>query len=129
MERRIPWTVSRVVGSPDPPLPYTVERCFTNLAVKSPIYLAAEPGTNSLLLIQSVDGTSHILRFDNDPDVSEAATLLEMSDRLVYGLTFHDKYSDNGFIYIFSNGPTSNKDRKNRISCFHIAREAPFTLD
>ena len=26
LEKRIPWTTSRLVGSPDPPLPFTVER-------------------------------------------------------------------------------------------------------
>src|SRR5213592_3659997 len=43
IDRRIPWTTSRVVGSPDPPLPYTVEKTFTNVSWKAPIYLTPEP--------------------------------------------------------------------------------------
>ena len=28
LDKRIPWTTSRVVGSPNPPLPYRVRRVF-----------------------------------------------------------------------------------------------------
>ena len=35
IDRRIPWTTSRVVGSPEPPLPYTVEKTFTNVDMES----------------------------------------------------------------------------------------------
>jgi hypothetical protein len=35
--RRVPWTSSRLVGSPEPSLEYTVERTFKNLALRSPV--------------------------------------------------------------------------------------------
>src|SRR5207247_497869 len=38
IERRIPWTTSRVIGSPDPPLPYTVGKTFTNIKWQAPVY-------------------------------------------------------------------------------------------
>ena len=31
LQRRFPWNDSRVVGSPDPPLPYKVVRAFPKL--------------------------------------------------------------------------------------------------
>ena len=31
IQHRIPWTTSRLIGSPDPPLPYVVEKTFTNI--------------------------------------------------------------------------------------------------
>ncbi len=31
LERRFPWTTSKVVGSPDPPLPYHVKQIFPKL--------------------------------------------------------------------------------------------------
>src|SRR5438552_1965369 len=42
LERRVPWTTSCVIGSPDPPLPYTVEKTFTNIVWKAPMFIAAE---------------------------------------------------------------------------------------
>src|SRR5688572_3325607 len=41
LEHRIPWTTSRVVGSPDPPLPYTVEKTFTNIQWQQPLFIIA----------------------------------------------------------------------------------------
>ena len=53
LEHRIPWTTSRVAGSPDPPLPYTVEKTFTNIRWRAPIFATAEPGTDRLLVVQA----------------------------------------------------------------------------
>src|SRR5258706_8456401 len=53
IDHRIPWTTSRVVGSPDPPLPYTIEKTFTNIQWKAPIFIAPEPGTDRLLVVQA----------------------------------------------------------------------------
>src|SRR2546429_2807040 len=53
IDHRIPWTSSRVVGSPDPPLPYTVEKTFTNIQWQAPIFIAPEPGTDRLLVVQA----------------------------------------------------------------------------
>jgi hypothetical protein len=49
LERRVPWTTSHVVGSPDPPLPCAVERTFTNIQWRAPLYVAAEPARISCL--------------------------------------------------------------------------------
>ena len=45
------WTTSRLVGSPEPPLPYTVEKTFAKLTLRSPIYVVAEPLTDNLWII------------------------------------------------------------------------------
>ena len=51
LEQRVPWTRSRVVGSPDPPLPYAVEPVFTNITWERPLYLISEPGRDDLLVV------------------------------------------------------------------------------
>jgi hypothetical protein len=117
LETRLPWTTSRVVGSPDPPLAYTTEPMFTNLTWKTPLYLVAEPGTRMLLVVLQggeADRPSRILRLEDDPDVSRVETLLEMQDRLLYGLAFHPGYVTNGHLFVFSNGPTGASARTQR---------------
>src|SRR5258705_13195658 len=52
LDHRTPWTTSRVVGSPDPPLPCTVEKTFTNIQWRAPMFVIAEPNTHSLLGVQ-----------------------------------------------------------------------------
>src|SRR6266536_550832 len=132
IDRRIPWTTSRVVGSPDPPLPYTVERTFTNVPWKAPIFLTPEPDSDRLLVVQQggEEGRpSKILRVRDVPNTDQVETLLEVSNRLVYSVTFHPAYHTNGYLYVFSNGPTPNSERTNRISRFTVARQTPPRCD
>lgn len=131
LERRISWTNSHLVGSPDPPLPYTVEQTFTNIIWKKPIYAVAEPGMDNLFVVQEGGQTerpSKILRV-RDPDVAEPETFMVMSNRLIYSITFHPAYRTNGFLYVFSNGPTPKGDRTNRISRFVVDRQSPHHCD
>src|SRR6187551_3400156 len=98
LDHRIPWTASRVVGSPEPPLPYTVEKTFTKITWKAPIYLAEEPGTDRLWVVQQggeADRPSTILRIKNDSDATEAETVLSVKQRLVYSVAFHPRFTDN----------------------------------
>src|SRR5829696_6938944 len=68
LDHRIPWTTSRVAGSPEPPSPYTVEKTFTNVTWKTPIFLIPEPGTEWLWVVQAGDDKrpSKIVRLRDD---------------------------------------------------------------
>src|ERR1051326_1971473 len=132
IDRRVPWTTSRVVGSPDPPLPCTVERTFTRSEAKPPIFITAEPDTDSLLVVQQggePERPSRILRVRDDPDSTRAEPLLVISNRRVYSVAFHPRYRTNGWLYVFSNGVTSQSDRTNRISRFLVDRQEPRPCD
>ncbi|MBM3847585.1 MAG: c-type cytochrome, partial [Verrucomicrobia bacterium] len=134
LTNRIAWDPSALAASPEPPLPYTVERTFTNLTWKAPIYLADEPGTERLLVVQAggeSDRPSRVLRFHDDPLTSRADMLLEIQRRLVYSVCFHPGYRTNGFLFVFSNGPTGASARTNRISRFTVERTqgAPIVSD
>ena len=125
MDRRVPWTTSRVVGSPDPPLPYRVVKAFPKLKVHQPLYVLEEPGTHNFLLLQHLQywaGPSRLLRFRNDPNVDRAEPLLDI-DRLVYGMTLHPDFIHNGFIYLLGNGPCEAKVHHDRIARFTIDRK------
>jgi len=81
IDRRIAWTTSRVVGSPDSPLPYTVEKTFTNVPWKAPIYLTPEPDTDWLLVVQQggeAGRPSRILRVRDAPNTDLVETFLEL---------------------------------------------------
>ena len=52
IDKRIRWTTSHVVGSPDPPPPYRIERSFPRLKFEQPLYLMKEPGSDYLFVIQ-----------------------------------------------------------------------------
>ncbi|WP_435005075.1 PQQ-dependent sugar dehydrogenase [Tundrisphaera lichenicola] len=126
LKARVPWTASRLAGSPEPPLPFTVEKVFTKLESKNPIYIADEPGTDSLWVIQSVDDKiMRIVRVKDDFGADRAETLLDLAEQQVYSACFHPDYATNGFVYIFSNGPKPLPDRMNRITRYTVDRQAP----
>src|SRR5437667_6640186 len=71
LDHRIPWTNSQVIGSPDPPLPYTVEKTFTKIKWQQPIFITPEPDSDSLLVVQQggeKEKPSRILRVRDDPN-------------------------------------------------------------
>ena len=126
MDRRIPWTTSRVVGSPEPPLPYSTEQTFTNIQFKAPLYVAREPDSDYLLVVLQggeKDRPSKILRVRDDPNSSEAEVFLQITNRLIYSVQFHPGFRTNGHLFVFSNGPTPDQERTNRISRFLFQRE------
>lgn len=129
--RRVAWTSSRVVGSPDPPLPYTVARAFPKLKVFQPLYALEEPGTNNILLLQhlgSWSGPGKLLRFRDDPNVDSAQSLLDI-DGIAYGMALHPDFIHNGYIYLMSNVPLNGNDKKDRISRYTIDRKPPYRID
>ena len=128
--KRVEWTDSRVVGSPDPPLPYRPARVYEKLPLFQPVYLRAEPGTDRMFLVDhkgSWAGPGGIRVFRDDPAVSESEKLLEM-DYLIYGFTFHPKYRENGYIYIANNGPVKEKNKQNRITRMTVDRKPPHMI-
>lgn len=104
LDRRIPWTTSRLVGSPDPPPKYVAERVFPSLVFEAPCEMAAIPDTNRLVVVE-VNGK--LWSFENEPLAEKAARDLfadlkpiDPKFHLVYGITFHPNFAENRYCYI-----------------------------
>ncbi len=132
IEKRIPWTTSRVVGSPNPPLPYRVRRVYPKLQIPCPIGVAHEPGSDRLIVIyqdKAWTGQGYIARIQDDPNVEKAEMLLKV-DGIAYGVAFHPDFAKNGYIYIGSNGPLHGRRNKTtRVLRYILDRKPPFALD
>ncbi len=126
LENRTPWTTSRLVGSPEPPLPYVATKVFTDIKWEQPIYVEREPGTENLVVIQkggNEDAPTRIVRLKDQTDASDIDVLLAVADRQVYGLTFHPEYPQNGFLYLFSNDSKVEAERINRITRYTVTHD------
>jgi glucose/arabinose dehydrogenase len=110
--RRPLLTTSRVVGSPEPPYPYRTRRAFPKLSFSSPLYIVNEPGSDRLLVVERF---GKILGFPNDQTVEKTHVFCDVKNHETYGMSFHPRYGDNRFVYIFANGSHSDTKKKNRI--------------
>ncbi len=126
LKQRIPWSDSRVVGSPDPPLPYKTVRAFPSLTVLRPAFLAPEPGTDRLFIISHLNhwaGPGKLLAVRDAQDAASTELVLDI-DGLPYGLAFHPDYERNGFIFIGLRGK-----RTVQVLRYTVNRRSPHRAD
>jgi uncharacterized repeat protein (TIGR03806 family) len=131
LERRIPWNDSRVVGSPEPILPYKVVRAFPKLTIKQPLSMTPEPGRKRLFVLQHLGfwaGPGRLLAVADDQSASEAELLVE-TDGLAVGIAFHPDYERNGFVYVGLNGPINDPKKKTQVMRYTVSREPPHGID
>lgn len=130
LAQRVPLTTSRVVGSPEPPAPYTVRRAFPKLELTNPIGVIREPDSNRLLLIHQASawsGKGRIVRISDDPEVTQAEDFLAV-DGIAYGIAFHPNFAKNGYFYVGWNGPHDKKPRKVAVTRYTLDRQPPYKI-
>ena len=102
LSKRVPWTSSKIVGSPEPPRPYRLKRVFERLKFQSPVCIAQEPETNRMLV---AEGPGKIQAFSMDrPDADKPELFLDIK-RQFYAFSFHPRYKENGYVFVFSPTP------------------------
>ena len=126
IQERVPLVTSRVLGYPEPPLPYRAYEAFPKLKFKAPVYLNHEPGSRRLLVVEQ---KGRILAFENDPAGEATQVFLQLEDRDAYSIIFHPKFQENRYAFVFSNGPNKDAKKKNRISRYTVTAESPRRCD
>jgi uncharacterized repeat protein (TIGR03806 family) len=126
-----PVTTSRVIGSPEPPLPYRARRVLSKLQTSYPVFMLAEPGTGKLWIIDQPApyGPTRILRTLGEPADGNVETLLQMEEAVAYSLMFHPDYEKNGYVFVGANAKLGETQRKTRITRYRVARRPPYKLD
>src|SRR5579885_3139345 len=108
---RVPWTTSRLTGSPEPPPPYRVERAFPKLTFNNPLLLARAPGSRRLFVGEQ---GGRLSSFPNDPHCAKTDLFLDLATEIaswdkngkvrgvgaVYGLAFHPNFERNHYCYV-----------------------------
>ncbi len=105
IEVRTPWTTSRVVGSPEPPLPYRLARSFPKLSFKEPVYMQPEPGTDRVWVLELKGRIVAFNPREAEPKTEEVfvvpESVAEKSSANYYSFAFHPKYIENGRVILF----------------------------
>ncbi len=128
---RVPWTTSRVVGSPEPPKPYHVKRVYPHLQFDQPVELMQLADTGKMMLLEV---TGKLYTFDDDPDCRAADLAIDLQPRVdefrrAFGFGVHPNFSENRQIFVvYARDPVARPDGT-RLSRFEVSSEEPFRVD
>ena len=129
VDRFVPATTSRVIGSPDPPLPYRVQRAYPEWKLHSPIFAILQPGTNQFLVLDQdpKSGKARMARTGKAQNDEELEVLHELSS-VAYSITFHPDFMTNGYLYVGDNAAVDGGPKKSRVVRYTMQRETPFKI-
>jgi uncharacterized repeat protein (TIGR03806 family) len=126
LDKRVPWTTSKVKGSPEPSAPYRTEVAFPKLKFYEPLDLATVPGGNRFLVAER---KGQIFSFVNDPKTAEPDLILDLK-KTVYGITVHPDFAKNGYLYVtYIADDSKETDTGSRLARFTISRDNPPQCD
>lgn len=131
---RVPWTTSKIVGTPEPPAPYRTQQVFPKLKFNEPLAMARAPGSNRLLVVER---RGKLYTFQNSPTVEKADLLLDMGllpdagkSTATYGAAFHPQFQKNGFVFVtYVLDDKEPQPKGSRLSRFHVGKEQPWRCD
>ena len=126
---RVPWTTSRIVGSPEPPPPYVVARVLHDTTIQNATELEFVPGSSWVLILDQ-RGKLHGVERGKNGSPRQIADLSPAIGREgeAYSLEFHPGYATNHFVYaaLWASGA---KPQEVRVVRFELQPGNPPTLD
>src|SRR5260370_9503516 len=122
VDKRVPWTTSRVKGSPEPPAPYRTEVAFPKIKFFEPLDMASAPGSDRLFVAER---PGRIYSFPNKRDAAKADLLIDLK-KMVYAFTFHPKFASNAYVYItYILYPRTDQPEGTRVARFKGTGDPP----
>jgi len=127
--RKVGWTTSKVVGTPEPPSPFLVEHRFPKLKFKNPVEMRPIPGTDRLLVMELA---GRIVSFPDRQDVATTDAVLDLKQHKpaisnAYGFAFHPKFLENRTCFIsYIQGPQATGTKVCR---YRFSSMDPPTID
>ena len=128
VNKRIPFTTSKIVGSPDPPSPYRTVNAYPNLHFDEPLDMMPVPDSDRMAVAQRL---GKIVSFVNDTQVKKSDLILDLN-KIVYGMAFHPEFSANGYIYVtylIDADPLKELPLGTRLSRFRVTQHDPPRAD
>jgi uncharacterized repeat protein (TIGR03806 family) len=128
LDKRVPWTTSKVIGSPEPPPPYKTVSAFPRLKFFEPLDMDYAKGSGRLFVAER---KGRIFSFENRADADKADLVLELPKRTIYALTFHPKFQDNRYMYVtyIVNPDKESEPNGTRVSRFTLSKDNPPQAD
>ena len=130
IEKRVPWTTSRITGTPDPPRPYVTEHMFPALKFNNCLDITAAPGSDRLFVVEQ---SGKIFSFPNSADVKAADLVVDLPKEIpgveqVYALAFHPDFARNRFCYVCYI-KAAEDPHGTHVARFRVSETDPPTID
>ncbi len=130
IEKRVPWTTSRITGTPEPPLPYVTEQIFPALKFKECVDITSAPGSDRLFVVEQ---SGKIFSFPNKPEVATTDLVVDLAKAIpgvqqTYAIAFHPDFEKNRFCYVCYIKANELPDGSH-IARFRLSDTNPPTID
>src|SRR5438552_17344737 len=76
VEKRVPWTTSRIKGTPEPPPPYRAERAYPKLTFREPVFLVRTSAIDRWFVGERL---GKIYSFPKKSDVEKADLVVDLT--------------------------------------------------
>lgn len=117
---REPWVQSRVKGTPDPPLPYTLRRVMEDVTMDRPTEMVRVPGTSRWIVCQPGRLHSFSHNAERNPQVCLDMRAAVPKSGQIYGVTFHPNFPEEPWCYVaYTAAPKSMQGT--RLSRFRVS--------
>lgn len=136
---RVPWTTSRVVGSPEPPLPFKTERIWPAIRFEHPVFLAVQPHAPRMFVGEQA---GKVWSFTMHDTVTEKHLVFDVKASItyppdtsfdaLYGWAFDPEFATNRYIYlcyVLKPKPNDILPLGSRVSRFVLSDTNPPTID
>lgn len=99
---RQPWTASKLVGTPEPSLPFEAVRAFPKLTFKEPVEMTRTPNRDRLFVAERFGKVFSFVPNDSvtEGDLFFDVKSIDANAGEVYGLAFHPEYPVKPLAYI-----------------------------
>lgn len=127
---RTPWTSGRVVGSPNPPAPFLLQRVHANLSFENAVDLSFAPGMETLFVAEQ-SGKLWAVDTRNRPATRQLAFDVRPHHRPldnVLGFAFHPGFATNRLVFINYNEP-GGRENGSVVSRFTFSSLNPPAID
>ncbi len=143
-DERVPWTSSRIIGTPDPPPPYRLERVFPRLTFDKPVEIVRSAELKRLFVVEQY---GKIFSFPEEGDPVKADLFADLKKEIrgwekvpdtkgvdqSYGIAFHPKFAENRFCYVMYTLGHKVKNKNlpdgSRVSRFTVTATDPPRID
>lgn len=127
---RTPWTTSKLMGSPNPPSPYSIARIHPALGFTNPVDIAFAPGSTVAFVAEE---RGKVWTFDVGAPTPQKTLALDLRSVRkpfdnILAIVFHPGFTTNRQILINYNEPSGKKDGA-RVSRFTVTSLNPPSVD